>query len=215
LTRRSRIALVAVPVLVFGVLAALIPAGGGPFGFDRPVADLLAAIAPVGSSEVHIDPGLTLLTAIVAACAALLLVALLARRELRAAAFVVIAIAGTIVLAGIAKAIFERPPIDGPPDAHSFPSGSAAGAAAAFMVALLLTRGRWERQVLTVGGAAVVLGYSSVIVWEQWHYPSDVLAGWCLGVAWAGGSWLALRRPSPGLAALGFPPSGRARSLTS
>jgi membrane-associated phospholipid phosphatase len=35
-----------------------------------------------------------------------------------------------------------------------------------------------------------------VIVWEEWHYPSDVLAGWCLALGCALGLWVAFGRPT-------------------
>ena len=63
------------------------------------------------------------------------------------------------------------------------------------VVAVLLT--------LLVGGSRVYLGV---------HWPTDVLAGWCLGAAWAMGCWLLLKfapplaRPGAGAAS---PPHGK------
>jgi undecaprenyl-diphosphatase len=44
---------------------------------------------------------------------------------------------------------------------------------------------------LTAGGALVFAnGLTIVFLW--WHYPSDVLAGWCVSLAWVCTLWLVL-----------------------
>ncbi len=53
---------------------------------------------------------------------------------------------------------------------------------------------------MIVAGAAVVLLVGTGVVYHEWHWISDVLAGWCLAIAWLGCVWLALR---PSLAAAG------------
>lgn len=77
------------------------------------------------------------------------------------------------------------------PGGFSFPSGHATGAAAVGMLCgWMLTRWvvrRWGMQVMvwTLTAAMVVLiGFSRVYL--AVHFPTDVLAGWFLGAAWAG-----------------------------
>jgi membrane-associated phospholipid phosphatase len=84
-------------------------------------------------------------------------------------------------------------------DGYSFPSGHATGTAAiALLAAWMLTRWlitSWTGRVIawTVAiGLAAVIGFSRVYLGV--HYVSDVLAGWLLGMTWAGivmlvGSW--------------------------
>jgi membrane-associated phospholipid phosphatase len=84
-------------------------------------------------------------------------------------------------------------------DGYSFPSGHATGTAAiAFLSAWMLTRWlitSWTGRVIawTVAiGLAAVIGFSRVYLGV--HYVSDVVAGWLLGMTWAGivmlvGSW--------------------------
>ncbi|MGY2893241.1 phosphatase PAP2 family protein [Deinococcus sp. UYEF24] len=74
----------------------------------------------------------------------------------------------------------------------SFPSGHASMAAAlAVTLTALLWRTpyRWMSAVLGVVYVAL-MGVSRVYLGV--HYPTDVLAGWALGLAWAGGVALVL-----------------------
>jgi membrane-associated phospholipid phosphatase len=67
-----------------------------------------------------------------------------------------------------------------------FPSGHALGSIAVFgALAFSAWPSRW-RWPLLVSGAAFVLAFGVSLVFFRTHYPSDVLAGWCLGIAWVG-----------------------------
>jgi undecaprenyl-diphosphatase len=148
---------------------------------------------PVSSDEAHVDPALTAVTAAVGGATAVLGVALLVRRRFRAALFLVIAIVGAAALSEIVKVVVARPPIEGDPQDYSFPSGSATWSMATVIAVVLLARSEKERIAAVVAGAVLVLGLGAVIAWEEWHYPSDVLAGWLLAVAWGAACWLVLR----------------------
>jgi undecaprenyl-diphosphatase len=190
---------------VFAAIAAEVGAGG-PSGWDTAIADAVADVAPVASSDVHFDPFMEGITIAVGGLTLVFGAWLLAVRRFRAALFLLGAIGGAVALSTLAKALVERPPIEGPADEFTFPSGSATWSMATAASVLLLSRSRRELAALAVAAALLVVGLGAVIVWEEWHYPSDVLAGWCLALGWATGLWLALGRPAA--------PSGRAERLT-
>jgi membrane-associated phospholipid phosphatase len=94
-------------------------------------------------------------------------------------------VAGAIV---VALLLLERAanrllPID--PGFDSFPSGhalsSASFATAVILIAWPDRRLRWPAVIIGVGYALAV-GVSRMYLGV--HYPADVVAGWCLGVAW-------------------------------
>jgi undecaprenyl-diphosphatase len=100
------------------------------------------------------------------------------------------------------KAMFARPRPDLVPHevnvySGSFPSGHATLAAAcyltlAMLVASLETRRRSKALAYGLAGAVLLtVGFSRVYLGVHW--PSDVVAGWSLGAAWALAGWLALR----------------------
>ncbi|MFT0860294.1 phosphatase PAP2 family protein [Ancylobacter sp. G4_0304] len=115
------------------------------------------------------------------------------------ALFVLLATASGGVMSTLLKLGFERPR----PDlvAHlvevhtlSFPSGHAMGAALTYLtLGVLIVRTEHKRRIkayaLTVAVTLTLLiGISRVYLGVHW--PTDVLAGWCLGGAWALACWL-------------------------
>jgi membrane-associated phospholipid phosphatase len=144
----------------------------------------LDAIFPGSSEDVHPDPVLTGIVASGSIAAGLVACWFLAKRRWREALFLVGSIGGTVALSSLTKVLVKRPSIEAGPADYSFPSGTAAWGAAVAAAAALLVSSPRARALVALGGAAFVLAYSAVITWEEWHYASDVLAGWCLALAW-------------------------------
>lgn len=178
---------------LFAALAA--SAGGGPLRWDGEVGDAVAAVAPVASSDVHVDPFMEGVTLVVGALTLAFGAWLLVQRNFRAALSLGGAIAGSVAVSTLVKGLVERPPIEGLADEFSFPSGTATWSAATAIALVLVVSSRRGRIVLAFAAGALVLGLGAVIVWEEWHYPSDVLAGWSLGLGCSLLVWLGLGRP--------------------
>ena len=182
------------PFAIFAVLAAYVW-DGESFGWDRTVADFVADLFPVSSEDVHVDPYVNGLAVVVTALVVALALRLLTRRLLRAALFPVAAIGGAVLLSSLVKVVVQRPAIEGGEGDYSFPSGTATWSMATAAAVVLLAGSVRLRWLLALAGAVLVLAYGAVITWEEWHYPSDVLAGWCLALGWVTALWLALLRP--------------------
>jgi undecaprenyl-diphosphatase len=119
---------------------------------------------------------------------------LLASRKVGTAVYMLIAIAGGAALSDMLKYEVARPRpeiVAHLVDVHStsFPSGHAMNSAITYLtLGTLLARAEGSRAVriyllavailltLLIGASRVYLGV---------HWPSDVVAGWCVGASWA------------------------------
>ena len=110
---------------------------------------------------------------------------------------------GGLLLSTLLKGMFRRPRPDLTPYLtqvanSSFPSGHTMNSAVVYLtlgllLAQLSDRRRLKVYFITVATLLTVLvGMSRVYLGT--HYPSDILAGWTAGVAWAGICWLVARR---------------------
>lgn len=197
-----------------GLLAFLELAGevleGEPFAFDRA---LLLAMRTPGDRSDPLGPAwvesmardvtalgsFVVLAMITVAVIGYLLIT--ARR--RTAAFVALAVGGGALASTLLKNAIQRPRPDLVPHAvevytHGFPSGHAMLAAVTYLtlgalLARLESRRRTKGYLLAVAVLITLLvGVSRVYLGVHW--PSDVLAGWCLGAAWAIGGAALLAR---------------------
>jgi undecaprenyl-diphosphatase len=103
--------------------------------------------------------------------------------------------AGGIVLDGVLKLGFNRPrPSIFVPEVHtvssSFPSGHAMSAAIVYTtvayLAARLHKRRWARWLVMMIALLIIVLISFSRLYLGVHYPSDVLAGIAIGLAWAG-----------------------------
>jgi undecaprenyl-diphosphatase len=174
---------------------------GETFGFDaailtglRRADDLAVPAGPAwllqGAIDISAMGGATLLWLIGLAGTGFL--ALLGRR--REALWLAATFAGSSLLNAGLKLLFDRDRPDLVPHLTvisdtSFPSGHAMNAAAVYLtlgILLAETQPRRAQRVFLLGIAVlmvVLIGCSRVYLGVHW--PSDVIAGWCVGSVWA------------------------------
>jgi undecaprenyl-diphosphatase len=180
-----------VPLVLFALLARGALDGGFRWDgallrffesrYDLDVAEILRAFAKLG-------------IAAVAVLGVVVLAFLLVRRMRGEALFWALALGGVLVLDPLLKAAFRRPGL-APSEEFSFPSGQAMATLATVLALAALVASRRRRRLLLTAGGGLALANGIVIVFLWWHYPSDVLAGWCVSLAWVCALLLLLRRP--------------------
>jgi undecaprenyl-diphosphatase len=124
------------------------------------------------------------------------------RRKPRAAAFVGASVLGALALSLTLKGVFNRPRPDIVPQfshvwTSSFPSGHSMLAAAVYLTLGALLARFETNLVLKAHVLAWALLVTALVglsrVYVGVHWPSDVLAGWAAGAAWASLCWLSAR----------------------
>jgi len=116
--------------------------------------------------------------------------------------FVVVAVLSGTALSTALKSGFDRPRPELVPHetriyTKSFPSGHSAMSSLVFLtLGAVVARAERDRRtkvyLMTVPVVlSVLIGVSRVYLGVHW--PTDVLAGWLLGITWASASWLIFR----------------------
>jgi len=132
---------------------------------------------------------------VVGSAAVIIIVWLALKHRRREAVFTFVAVAGAGTLNVLLKGLFGRPRPEVFPhlvqeSSSSFPSGhtmSAMAFAATVIVLCWPTRWRWP---VATGATAYAFAVGVSRVYLGVHYPSDVIAGWAVTIAWVTIAWL-------------------------
>lgn len=189
---------VAVPLLIFEQLAAEIWRSQGGFAWDQAILMAIHNRAQprldrVASVLTHFGTYWGVFPATIAIAAALLAV-----RQWRSLAYWLTTMTGCMLINRTAKVLLHRVRPDlwlspAPELDYSFPSGHAMSSMTFVVALVILANGtRWQWLLAGLGG-----GFVSAIGWTRLylgvHFPSDILAGWMVSVAWAIGVSLLIR----------------------
>ena len=186
------------PLQVFGELAEDVWENEGGFPWDVPI---LLAIHLRQSPQLDVFAATLTKFGVfwgVFPVAAVIGIVLLYKRRWRSLTYLLTTLLGSIFINRTAKVLLHRvrphlwqspsPEID-----YGFPSGHAMSSMSLVAVLVILTWGtRWCWWVLFVGGLFVLsIGWTRLYLGV--HYPSDILAGWTVSIAWAVGVSLLIR----------------------
>lgn len=111
----------------------------------------------------------------------------------RTGLLVAISVLGGTIISTVLKMLFDRPRPDftGAVEVFtsSFPSGHATTSAVVYLTIGVLLAQRattWPARALYLLGAVILVGAVGLSrIYLGVHFPTDVLAGWALGAAWA------------------------------
>jgi len=125
---------------------------------------------------------------------------LLFSRRLHEAVFLVTSVVLGTMLSNVLKLVFNRHRPDVEASTHvftaSFPSGHATMSAVVYLtLGVLLAKSAPSRGLRSYFiGLAILLAFLVGVsrIYLGMHYPTDVIAGWCVGISWAMLCWAAV-----------------------
>jgi undecaprenyl-diphosphatase len=179
------------PLLIFVELAIAVWQNGGSLSWDAPI---LLAIHQ--TAQTRLDAFAATLTELgtyggVLPATATIVLILLCLRRWQQSIYLLSAVLGCYVLSPTVKLLLHRArpslwesayPL---PSDYAFPSGHAMSSMT-FAIALVVLSWnyRW-RWLVFIAGSLFVIAIAWTRLYLGVHFPSDVLAGWMLSIAWA------------------------------
>ncbi len=182
------------PLVMFVLLAVAIIAGQ-PFAWeDEALTTIHDAMSP-GFDNAAIWWSRIFHPQVLIVVSALIALGFSLRRQWRWVIVALGSVAGALLVNTLVKAVVARPrpalwPSLTGETSSSFPSGHAmVSFAFAALLVLLLWPTRWRGLSLAIIAAWVALVALARLTLGV-HYPTDILAGWCLSLAWVATVWL-------------------------
>lgn len=186
------------PLQIFGLLAVEVWKNGGGFPWDVPI---LVAVHSTARSQ--LDAIAVTLTKfgsirIVFPVVGVIALVLLIQRRWRSLTYLLTTEIGSTIINRTAKEFMHRvrphiwdslaPELD-----FSFPSGHSMTSMTLVATLVILTWGSVWCWVILIAGSLFVLGIGWTRLYLGVHFPSDILAGWMVSIAWAIGVSLIIR----------------------
>lgn len=187
------------PLQVFGLLAVEVWENEGGFPWDMPI---LMAIHE--TARVQLDIFAVTLTkfgsiVIVYPFVAAIALVLLFYKRWRSLTYLLIVVLGSTLINRTTKELMHRvrPHLwesSYPPElSYAFPSGHAMTSMALVAALVILTWGSFWRLPILIIGSLFVLAIAWTRLYLGVHFPSDILAGWMVSIAWAIGVSLLIK----------------------
>lgn len=178
------------PILIFILLASHVWNQGKGFRWDIPVLEAVHATArPVLDRIALTVTPLGVIWGVLPVLSVIGIV-LLYQRRWRSLVYLIITPVGSALLNRIVKLYFHRArpqlwEVFSPDLSYAFPSGHAMSSMTFVVVLIVLAWQTQWRWLTLIGGSFFVLVIGWTRLYLGMHYPSDVLAGWMLAIAWS------------------------------
>jgi membrane-associated phospholipid phosphatase len=181
------------PLLIFVALAIAVWQNGGSLSWDAPI---LLAIHQ--TAQTHLDTFAARLTDLgnyegVVPVTLVIAIILLILKRRQQSIYLLTAILGCYILSPTVKILLHRArpslwqsayPL---PSDYAFPSGHAMSSMTLVVALMVLSWNYRWRWLVSIAGSLFVIAIAWTRLYLGVHFPSDVLAGWMLSIAWAMG----------------------------
>ncbi|MBW4592373.1 MAG: phosphatase PAP2 family protein [Brasilonema angustatum HA4187-MV1] len=186
------------PLQIFGLLAVEIWKNQGGFPWDVPIL-----VAVHSTAQAQLDVFAVTLTQfgrirIILPTVCVIALVLLIQKRWRSLTYLLTTEIGSGIINRTAKEFMHRVRPDlwdslAPESSFSFPSGHSMTSMTLVAALVILTWGSVWCWLVLIAGSLFVLGIGWTRLYLGVHFPSDILAGWMVSIAWAIGVSLVIK----------------------